>query len=343
MTLLKVDIRKKLSEYKLEASFEVSSAGFALLGSSGSGKSMTLKCIAGVETPDEGIITLGDKVLFDSSKKINVPSRKRKIGLLFQDYALFPNLTAFENIDLICRDKERTRGLLRRFGIENAADLRPDKMSGGQCQRTALARMLASDPEVILFDEPFSALDNYMHTLIEREIMDLLDSFEGPSILVSHDRNEVFRLCNRIGVIDKGKLTEIQDKEDFFNSPLSAAAARLTGCKNITRLRSDGFAEDWGIRLNIPSGRIPENIRYAGFRAHYFIRAGKEEKGTPGVFEAEVVRVIDDTFSRVILFRQKGNPVNTSDSVLTYITDKNANIEDLYLKTDPSRLMFFPR
>lgn len=340
MKTLKVDIRKKCGDFMLVSKFETSSDRFALLGASGSGKSMTLKCIAGIEKPDEGYIAIGDHVLFDSSNKINLPARERKVGYLFQDYALFPNMTAFENINIVCRDAVRTKELLKKFNIENCADLKPSKMSGGQCQRVALARMLASDPEVILLDEPFSALDNYMHTIIEREIMDILSEFDGPSVLVSHDRNEVYRMCDTIGVMDNGSLIDVQDKESFFKHPATVASARLTGCKNITAVTKDGFASDWGIKLELPSSS--KSICYAGYRAHFFERVEETHKGEPGVFEVEVERVIDDTFSRVIVFRQKGNASESSDSMLTYITGKETSVDDVkFLKVVPEKLMFF--
>ncbi len=342
MKTLKVDIKKRCGDFSLNVKFKTSSDRFALLGSSGSGKSMTLKCIAGIETPDKGYIALGDRVLFDSDKKINLPSRERKTGYLFQDYALFPNMSAFDNINIICSDEVRTKVLLERFNIADVADHKPAQMSGGQCQRTALARMLASDPEVILLDEPFSALDNYMHTIIEREILDLLSDYDGPSVLVSHDRNEVYRMCGTIGVMNNGALTDVQDKESFFAHPSSVVAARLTGCKNITALTKDGFASDWGIKLSLPEGA--GEYKFAGYRAHFFEVTGEEKRGEPDVFEVQVERVIDDTFSKTICFRQKDNTCRSSDSMLTYITDKGVCADDVkFLKLDPSKLILLKR
>lgn len=348
MNTLKVDITKKIGKITLRSRFEVSGDRFALLGSSGSGKTMTLKCIAGIEKPDSGLIALGDKVLFDSSRKINLPARKRNVGYLFQDYALFPNMTAFDNINIISGDRLKTMELLERFNIADVADHKPSQMSGGQCQRTALARMIASDPEIILLDEPFSALDNYMSTIIEREIMDLLETFDGPSVLVSHDRNEVYRMCDTIGVMDMGELTEVKPRDEFFDDPTSVVAARLTGCKNISAVDDSGFASDWGIRVTLPAG---STCRYIGYRAHYLERVGKEMNGEANVFDAKVERVIEDTFETAVCFRQRDNDSSSPDSLLTWMIRKEdvdemvkaSSSGNLFLKIDPGHLMLLER
>lgn len=343
---LKVDIRKRLGSFELISDFTVDHRNFALLGTSGSGKSLTLKCIAGIMRPDSGRIVLGDRVLFDSDKRIDLPSRKRRVGYLFQNYALFPNMTVSENILATAKDKDYALSLIAKFGLDTVVGLYPRQLSGGQSQRTALARMLAAKPEAILMDEPFSALDNYVHTMIEREIMDVLDEFDGPSILVSHDRNEVFRLCERICVIEAGRTYSVQERDDFFDRPLTVTAARLTGCKNITAITADGLASDWGIR--IASDKIGEHHRFAAYRAHYFKYLNEEAAaGRPNVFRAQTVRVIEDTFSMNILFRQAGNKADTADSLLTWVTDKNnwetvrGRVESgtFYLELDPSQLI----
>ncbi len=162
---LSVDIEKKLGAFHLRSKFEVPDETMALLGASGCGKSMTLKCIAGIVTPDRGRIVLGDRVLFDSEKKINLPPQQRKVGYLFQQYALFPNMSVEQNILCGIRsgDKAEKRCVLaekiRMFRLEGLEKKHPAQLSGGQQQRVALARILCSEPEAILLDEPFSALD----------------------------------------------------------------------------------------------------------------------------------------------------------------------------------------
>ncbi len=333
--VLKVDIEKKIGNFRLRSCFETDSERFALLGASGCGKTMTLKCIAGIEKPDRGTITLGDQVLFDSEKKINIPARKRGVGYLFQDYALFPNMTVRGNICCAAVSGEYAEEMIERFCLSDVAEQYPATLSGGQKQRTALARMLSTGPKVILLDEPFSALDNYMRTRMELEIIDLLEHFDGPSILVTHDRNEAYRLSDRIGVMEQGNIVEIKQRKDFFDHPDTVAAARLTGCKNISRLvKEEGRwnAVDWGITLHIPEEG--SDAGYVGYRAHYFsfVPAGTTEPGKESgqkektdmpvnQFDCELQRVIEDTFSVVICFRQAGNTVDTADSLLTWIVN----------------------
>ncbi len=321
---LYVDIEKQLGDFRLRSRFETGTERFALLGPSGCGKTMTLKCIAGIEKPDRGIIRLGDRVLFDSDNNINVRPRKRKTGFLFQNYALFPNMTVRENVLAAAGDPEYAGSLLARFGLEDVEGLYPRSLSGGQSQRTALARMLASEPDILMFDEPFSALDNYLAMRMERELMDILEQFPGPSILVTHDRNEAYRMADTIGVMESGSIVEVKERHDFFERPDTVAAARLTGCKNISAVSKTGegtyYASDWGIEISCDDDGLGDAAS-VGYRAHYFtpVRAG-ESKNT---FDCEIVRVTEDTFSVIVLFRQRGNVSDSDDSVLTWVADKN--------------------
>ena len=178
-----IDIRKRFEKFKLNVSLEADNQVTGLLGASGCGKSMTLKCIAGIETPDEGRIVLGDRVLFDSERHINLSPQKRRVGYLFQNYALFPNMTVAQNIAVGVRDRSRlpetVSRLIRTFYLEGNEKKYPRQLSGGQQQRTALARILASEPRTILLDEPFSALDSHLKWQLEPEFKDVLDAFGG--------------------------------------------------------------------------------------------------------------------------------------------------------------------
>ena len=345
--MLSVDIEKNTGQFHLKSSFTTGEGPLALLGASGCGKSMTLKCIAGVEKPDRGMIKLGEKVLFDSEKRICLPARKRRVGYLFQNYALFPNMTVRDNILCAAKEREYADSLIERFGLENVAAQRPAELSGGQSQRTALARMLAARPEAILLDEPFSALDNHMRSRMEHEILDILEEFEGPVVLVTHDRNEAFRLAEKIAVMQEGTVVETAEKKAFFDHPETVAAARLTGCKNITALEKKGsgiYARDWGIDIALDRG-MPEGITHAGYRAHYFTYT--EDKIQENVFTCRCVRVIEDVFSTAVCFRQKGNENDSPDSMLTWMVDNDKwnGIKDrvmsgeFMLKLDPGRMM----
>ena len=350
---LKVDIEKEMDGFHLSASFETESERFALLGASGSGKSMTLKCIAGIENPDRGRIVLGDRVLFDSEERICVPARERKVGYLFQNYALFPNMTVYDNVCCTAKERAYAESLIKKFGLSEMVKQYPSELSGGQAQRTAMARMLAVKPEVILLDEPFSALDNYIKTIMEHEILDILDEFKGSAVLVSHDRNEVYRLAKRIGVMDAGTLVDVQERNAFFDNPKTVAAARLTGCKNISRIKAgdDGLvhAVDWGIALSLSVGRELADAGSVGYRAHYFSLIDEADglDKTTNVVDCVLQRVIEDTFSMVICFKQRGNESDDPDSLMTWIVDKNKWQEykdkvmsgSFMLKIDPARLM----
>ena len=183
MSLL-VDIKKKLKEFTLEIDFKTDGESLGILGASGSGKSMTLKCIAGVETPDEGRIVLNGKTLFDSRKGINLKPQDRNIGYLFQSYALFPHMTVEENIgiglNLHKTEKElRIREIIESFHLEGLESKYPNKLSGGQQQRVALARCLVYKPDALMLDEPFSALDSHLKDHLQSEVLELLKSYDG--------------------------------------------------------------------------------------------------------------------------------------------------------------------
>lgn len=349
---LYVDIEKRCGDFTLRVNFETAQEMFAILGASGCGKSLTLKCIAGIEKPDTGVIKLNGTVLFDSSKKIDVPARKRGIGYLFQDYALFPHMTVFQNIMCGAGDKKKTREYIRKFFLEEQEQLYPAQLSGGQKQRVALARMLAQAPRLVMFDEPFSALDNYLKTQLEREIMDVMQEFENGGIFVSHDRNEVYRLTDRIAVMENGSIVDIQDKHRFFDAPKTLAATLLTGCKNITRLemRENGYyALDWGMMLCVSAQSVQagKTFQYAGVRAHFLELSCEDEKDAENVIACEIVRVIEDTFSYVVLFTNKHVTEKTGYAVMTYELSKEEwqRIKDkpLYLKIPAEKLILMER
>ncbi len=272
---IEVSIKKKIGSFSLDVSFSSDEEVFAILGASGCGKSMTLKCIAGIETPDEGYIRVNGRTLFDSEKKINLIPQKRKIGYMFQDYALFPNMTVEQNIRIGMGkkpDAARVAAYVRRFRLEGLENHLPRQLSGGQKQRVALARMLAAEPEILLLDEPLSALDSYLKWQVEEELLALFGQISKTILFVTHSRDEVYHLCHRVCVLENGQVETIQEKKDFFANPRTLAAARLSGCRNFSRAQRRGeteiFATDWGMPLSL-TRPIPEDLAYVGVRAHY--------------------------------------------------------------------------
>ena len=223
-----VKIKKQLALYELLVDLETEAGILAVIGGSGSGKSMTLKCIAGIETPDSGFISLNGRVLYDSSKKINLPPQKRNVGYLFQEYALFPTMTAAENISIVMKQKNpvQVQKWLEEYGLGDYADSYPDHLSGGQKQRLAMIRMLAAEPQCILLDEPFSALDEHIKRKMEREVMEMLHDFDKPILFVSHNQEEVYRLADRIGSMENGRFSPIRAKRAVFGEPAGGFAVQ---------------------------------------------------------------------------------------------------------------------
>lgn len=271
-----VSIRKKIGNFSLDVTFQSEENEiFAILGASGCGKSMTLKCIAGIETPDEGHIILNGRTLYDSAKKINLIPQKRHVGYMFQDYALFPNMTVEKNIMAGMGkhpDPTVVQTYIEKFQLDGLADHLPRQLSGGQKQRVALARMLASEPEILLLDEPLSALDTYLKWQVEEELIELFANIQKSILFVTHSRDEVYHLCDRVCVLNGGHVETIQPKKDFFANPETISAARLSGCRNFSRAERisahEISAPDWGMHFELQR-KVPEDLAYVGARAHY--------------------------------------------------------------------------
>lgn len=333
---IEVKIQRKLNTFELNIDFKSDSKRIGILGASGCGKSMTLKCIAGIETPDEGRIELNGRILYDSAKKINLTPQKRRVGYMFQDYALFPNMTVEQNIKAGMGkhpEEEKVRSYINRFRLEGLEKHYPAQLSGGQKQRVAMARMIASEPDILLLDEPFSALDSYLKWELEQEMRDMLAEVQKPVLFVSHNRDEVYRLCSVVSCIDHGKMEVIEKTKEFFHNPKTKTAAVLSGCKNISAAEivdnNHIKALGWGITLCV--SEIPEETKAVGIRAHSFYPVnaeqipGKEsaanesrvsviQEGTglkkyrnpvqeENIFKIEESRIIEDPFEWNISFR----------------------------------------
>lgn len=256
---ISIHIEKSLGDFHLQVDLDAPNISVGLLGASGSGKSMTLRCIAGIETPDKGSIIVDDQILFDRAKGINLTPQKRKIGFLFQNYALFPNMTVQQNIKCGARrnqDLSIVSKLIEQFHLTGLERHLPGQLSGGQQQRVALARILASDPRILLLDEPFSALDSFLREQIAQQIAQVIDDFSGTCILVSHDREEIYHLCDQVAIADQGKIDNMRDRQAVFHHPRTITEARLAGFENIvfTELTLDGLylIPEWGISIKLP-------------------------------------------------------------------------------------------
>ena len=318
-----VDIEKKLGSFHLRTSFDAGNEVLALLGASGCGKSMTLKCIAGIEKPDSGKIILDGVTLFDSQKSINLTPQERRVGLMFQNFALFPNMTVLQNIQAAAkREKNQNKRqaaiqhVMSSFELTELSSQYPYQLSGGQQQRVALARILVSDPQIMLLDEPFSALDSHLRFQLEQSVRSVIHTFGKSVILVSHDRDEAYRMSDRIAVMNNGQIEVCGDKKIVFDEPKTKTSAILTGCKNISALKKlDNkkiYAIDWGIELSV--GSDFENASYVGIRMHY-LRPGVGENSVL----CHVVEEIENPFSYIIMLRPEGR---TDTTPIGFETDK---------------------
>lgn len=342
---LEVVIKKKAGSFSLDIAFSAGKEVFALLGASGCGKSMTLKCIAGIETPDEGRIVLNERVLFDSEKKINLPPQERGVGYMFQDYALFQNMTVEENIMAGMHEKRKqvrqnlVTEYMSTFHLNGLQGQYPRQLSGGQKQRLAMARMMASKPQVILLDEPFAALDSYLKRQMLSEMKQELADRSCPVLLVTHDRDEAFALGHTICAMKQGSVDCIQRKREFFANPKTVNAAILSGCKNITPAhRMDGqhiLAEDWNIVLKMESENMP--FFHIGIRAHDLIPCDKSEDA----FHCVAYRIEEALFEWNIYVTMEG----ARKEFLWKIAKEHADSSDVpqvpaYFTVDKAHILF---
>ncbi|MGM0608910.1 MAG: sulfate/molybdate ABC transporter ATP-binding protein [Candidatus Muiribacteriota bacterium] len=310
---LSVNIVKNFSDFSLRVEFESLSKISGILGSSGAGKSMLLRCIAGLTTPDRGRIILNDKVLFDSKKNINVLTARRKVGFLFQNNALFPHLNVFKNIsfgisDLAYSKVEKiVEKYLNLLKLKNLQNRYPHQLSGGQQQRVALARVLVTEPDILLLDEPFSYLDNHLRNYVISEFKKIISIYDGKVLFVTHNLDEVYSICEKIMIIDNGKIIADDSREAIFEYPPNLEAARITGVRNLSRVsdidkkKKTVRALDWGnIKLKLNCD-FKKEYEFVGIRSHFIKFADENEKNDDNVFEADVVK-IEETSHFIVVF-----------------------------------------
>ena len=326
MSKLYADIHKKTGDFSLDILIESDSNRIGILGASGSGKSMTLRSIAGIEDVTGGRIELGRRVLYDSSEKINLKPQKRNVGYMFQNYALFPTMSVLDNVMAGIREgsreekKSKAQKMLARFRMESYEKHLPGELSGGQQQRVALARIMVTEPEMILLDEPFSALDGYLRDRMQLEMLEMLEDYTGQVIMVSHSRDELYRFSEELFVLSDGKIIRQGMTEALFKDPQVEEAARLTGCKNFAGIRAlDKHTleiTEWGVTLKLRK-EIPEGTKSIGYRAHYFEPVWGDNH--ENCIDFDLVRVDDLPFEKNYYIR----PNDKSGELICWFVQKD--------------------
>ena len=336
--MLYIDIKKQLGDFTLDIEIETNKETLALFGASGCGKTITLKCVAGIEKPDEGEIVLNDKILFSSKKKINLPPQRRNVGLLFQSYALFPNMTLEENIAISipknCPNKDKTvRNRIREFSLEGLEENYPHELSGGQQQRTALARMLVNEPEILMLDEPFSALDEHLRWKLEQRLITTLHDYGSTALYVSHNKDEVYRIADKIAIYNQGKIQSIGEKEEIFSKPQSVDAAKLIGCDNISKAQKIGrnkvYAIDWDMELESEE-TVQEGLKYVGIHGNNL--AISNSTAFSNTFPMKIVNKIENPFSSTLVLKHERKKNDSYRSHVYLEISSKKNSDDAYLR-----------
>ena len=274
--MLRVEARTRLGRLRLDVSVDVAAgACLALAGPSGAGKTTLLRVVAGLLRPEHGRVHCGSETWLDTARGVDVAPERRRCGYVFQDYALFPRMRAWENVAYGLRDRRRAQRrrtaleLLERFGVGHLADAHPERLSGGERQRVALARALAPRPSVLLLDEPLSALDARTRARAGAELAAALGELDVPALVVTHDFSEAALLGQRVGVIDAGRLVQVGAASELAASPASAFVADFTGAvvllgtavpraDGLTRVELDGGGEL--VSVDRAEGPVPASV-----------------------------------------------------------------------------------
>jgi molybdate transport system ATP-binding protein len=318
--MLSVTARKQFGDFTLDAAWTSDHRIVALVGPSGAGKTLTLQCIAGLITPDSGRIVCAGRTLFDSSERIHLRPQERRVGYVFQGYALFPHMTVAQNIAYGVKGIDRSKSVIDRLGLAALTTRYPADLSGGQQQRVALARALATDPDVVLLDEPFSALDAPLRRELSAELSQTLREWGKIAVLVTHDLPEAYQIADMVVLYEHGGTTGAVPKNDLLWNPSSERVARLIGARNVMRATiadasGDSIVLDWrGGRLE--AARSPSHPLHAraGDTLAFFIRPEyvrlirKNRPVTDGLrqtnlFNGEIVGERDEGTTWSLLFR----------------------------------------
>ena len=325
-----VDITKRLPRFTLRVQFKSEVALLGVLGASGAGKSLLLRCLAGIETPDSGRIVLGNQVLFDSDRKINLPSRDRSVALLFQNYALFPHMTALENVAFGLRHTDFRRSgthkndialdELAAVGLAAHAHDYPHQLSGGQQQRVALARAIATQPKLLLLDEPFAALDRHVRSQLSQQLFQRLSTYQGTTLLISHNLQEIYR-TEQVLALGAGRILQQDAPTPLFEKPASEAIARLIGPYNISPIQATNSAQ--------PNGQFngqfndPSDTYYATNWQLSLYTASDCPNSLKSAFNV----AIHPKFVQISLYSKQPSRAKSADRMVSQVTDTDAITE----------------
>jgi molybdate transport system ATP-binding protein len=340
--MLNVDIKKTLGNFQLNVQFNVERGIVGILGPSGCGKSLTLQAIAGLLKPDSGTITIGERTLFDHEKKMNIPTRDRKVGYVFQNYALFPHLTVAENIGFglkkLAKDEKNKKiakmlQVIQLTGLENRY---PTDLSGGQQQRVALARTLVTEPEILLLDEPFSALDQHVKKHLELELLEIIKrSFSGVVLFVTHNIEEAYRLCDYLCLYDSGKTIQLGQKEEVLQRPINKAAAQIVGCENVFEVEGNSGNKVMvgGLQLQIEQS-VVAGSKYLGIHSYDVLFVPKDSH--VNTFDYTITSIVDGIDHSIVTVAVNNLTikVNVSKSSLPKLS-----IGDLRIHFPPGKLI----
>ncbi|MEX0269769.1 molybdate ABC transporter permease subunit [Leptolyngbyaceae cyanobacterium UHCC 1019] len=317
---LTVDIQSYLASFSLQLTFDTDRHPLGILGASGAGKSLLLRCIAGIETPDHGRIVLNGRVLSDSKLGINIASRDRRIGIIFQHYALFPHLTVAQNVAFGLAPKKNSRhrieAQLQTVELTGLGDRYPHQLSGGQQQRVALARALICDPDVLLLDEPFSALDTHLRFQMEQELIATLNTYSGITLFVTHNLEEAYRVCKNLLILEQGRAIAHADKHTIFEHPNLVSIAKLTGCKNFSRAKVNGFQQidaiDWNCTLQVIDPP-PAHFTQVAIRAHHLQFVDPDLTPALNTFPCWVAATSETPHRMTVFLKLQSAPLHASD------------------------------
>ena len=351
MKRLYADIHRRIGNFDLNVLIESDAKRIGILGASGSGKSLTLRSIAGIEDVDSGHIEVDGRTLYDSASGVNLKPQKRNVGYMFQNYALFPTMSVLKNVMAGLRgskeeNRARAAGMLKRFNMDGFEERLPGELSGGQQQRVALARIMVTEPELILLDEPFSALDGFLRDRMQVEMMEMLEDYPGQVLMVSHSRDELYRFSEELFVVKDGSILRQGGTKEIFSDPRRIEVARLTGCKNYSHARRIDKhtleATDWGITLSLKK-EIPEWAGRIGYRAHHFEPVWGERQ--ENCIRFDLIRTDDLPFEKNYYIRPESAAYDPDDLLCWFVQGEEQRVVEErgfpdFLRINEDRVLF---